>query len=715
MEGLVFGPAQQPWVTRTLTILPALVHAQDGGAVRLMLSEAGAMAPDLPSDLGGGGGRMQDALTVAEVLGRSLPRSRTAWWLEPAPVRCLHAGEHLRTHLTAVLNGSLSVALVDATALPLRLERRGAVARLLGDIPPLVVPTDARHLLFAFEERPDFYALALCSVNHAALRFEALPGLPLALASGVLDVEVAEECLVADAHWEVHRALAHEELLRGARAVGEAVAVWDALGAHSTDAPALVIARTALYAAAERLSDPGPHSLLGEDGRMGVADAALEARALARMAVRTAAASVARADAEAPALAWLMMDVADLGAVESARGPFHRLGEARQGALFQVRARSSSAARAVPETRTPLPANAPPEARRTAAGRSSTTRLRNAAAESGPLPFVPEPLWAWQREVREAVRDVLEPAAGAHARAGSWPAGLWDNLAARGWMGPTHRPDPPQSPGPVAQAVLLEEMGRVPPELAARVVANARVAWWLEAHSGLAQGAQLARALGEGQRWAAVRVHGPPLVLQDGRVSGVVQWHGHGAVDLLVAEVTCNGEPGLAVLDLPQTQLPGGVSRLERALSDTAVDDACYCTGASAVAGLQRLRAWEEVHQGARVVGLVTHLLELWRAGLSAQSPATLASQAPALGEAWASLAALRALLLTVLVGMDAGEDPAVVRGMLRQESNLLHRRVLLRATAAVGAEAARPGTPMRGHLEALALAEARKPFAGAR
>lgn len=655
-----WSPAQQPLVDQVAALAPALGGGSGTSAARALLQEGRLLAPDLPTDWGGQGGTLLQALTVAEALGRHLPRAASAALLDGAPVRLLRLLDRARDVLEPVLSGAAGAGLVDGTDGTLRLERRGNTVRLQGDVPSACVPRDARHLLFVLGTRGEPSGVALVPLHHASLRSEPVAQLPLQHLGGVLDVELGEHAL-----WEgqeVARALAMEELVRGARAQGEVVAAAlenpTTLKDDVAACAALWAARTGLYAAAERLWDGGPHTLLGADTRMGPWDSALEARAMVRTALADALAVVLRVLPLHPARVGLALDVALLGSPGLRSSPFLRLGEARAGlGAASVRPRLGSSVPRAADSRTPLPDAAVTEVgepRRMAARPAPRAPLGG-----GPLPFVPDPWRPAQREARALMLELLEPACAA-AREGAFPEGVLEALAGRSWLG--RRVDLADAASPPSPPMLLaaaEEWGRLPPTVACSLLDTALAAQLLEACGATAP----SLALATGRDVAALTLGGPPI--WSPATTHVVRVGTEG--------LTLHGRA--AGVDAPALWAGG--------------------TGAQAL----EARAWLELLWAARRLGLCGHVLEVWRATVhrvtNDPGPATFIP----LGQAWARLAETRALLWTTA----AAPQSAWMRRCLLHRAVTLHEDTLEQALAACGPESVRPGHALARHLEALA------------
>jgi hypothetical protein len=691
-----WGPRQQAVVDRAGIILDRLAQDASPAVVRQAWADGGVLAVDLPVDHGGGGGGLGEAMALAELLGLRASRGVSAAVLEACPLRLLGVMERGRVLRQQLLGGAAPVALLDVSAANVRLERRpGQPDRLVGDVPPLLIPAGARHWLVVFEARPDWLGLALLSSTHAALRVDGVEGVPLALASGVLDVAVEEEALALDASLEVSRALAAEELLKAARTVAESAAVTWPLGPIPSLLPArdrLLVARTSLHVAAERLLDGGALTLLGEDSRFGAASAALEARAVARQALQDAAwvhnaALEARGDnhpsstVQVPAL----LDVADSVPHDVVKGVWFRLGDGRQGALFANRTRPPPARQ---DSRTPLPVEVAPDTERKSGlpARSTTSRAPTFQAQWGPLPFVSEDARRVQVDARMAALELLDPHHAALDRDGVFPPGALEAATARGLCQPGSVP---------ALIALAEELGRVHPAWASTLLSNAT----------------LSLALG----------HAPALqALLDGVVAGqtptAVVWSSNLAPAVKGWSATADGVgrqdaalllvvgPVHSVLVQPST---GGVTLEAKATTRTVVPGVLRVVleqasplqvleGEPAAALVDAFRLGE----AARLCGITTHVLEVWRASLNGRPDATRVMQAERLGQCWAWLAQVRA---AVWVATTAGATPQD-RDAAWRAAKSLASQVLERAITGAGVDALRPGARLGEHVQTVRL-----------
>jgi len=731
------GPRQQDVADRTRALLAtlSLETRSNGPALRAALAGKSLLAVDAPVDVGGLGFTLAEALAAAEVWGEELTRAQSSALVEAVPARVLGVRDHTETLYKACVQGQAAAALLDVTSAGVKLDRRpGGASRLTADLAAMVTPQDARSLVFAFEERTDWVGLAVVAPHHAALRIEPLAGLPLMVAQGVMDVEVQDSDLIQDAPLEVVRALAAEELMRAARAVGEARAALLRVHGSGRVAPALtplmedrvLLARTALYAAAERLLDGGPHTLLGEDGRFGGAGAAMEARAVSRQALLDCALitggvmdALGEAGLEDPeAIGRVMaaqLDCALASPATTDKGVWYRLGDGRMGALFALRQRPSGSTRPAPaatsESSTPTAAAAETTERKSSVpGRVPSGRVATNALDVGPLPFVPEDVRPLQLATRQLVGEHPDALGVTVERDGTLPDGALDILRTRGLFSVAAPPDGGPGAGLCGVLTVLEELGRTHQAFSA-LVSTATGTPTLALHrdsSPLLRQAHLV-PLAAGESHAAL-AEAPVAATRDGSgyvLRGRAHVVSHPGVDVVFVPVSRDNHiEALAVVPLRDTRrkpsggaLKDAAVRLGLDLDEVRVPVQDLLRVDDAEGLYRQLRDMERLMWGARLVGMGTHSLEVWRAALTGRGDSTRTAHVRSVGQWWSRLAQVRALLWTTAMMAVQGEPVTDQATALARSAVDVCTQIVERSVTGVGVEALMSSARLREHL----------------
>ncbi|MEW5854117.1 MAG: acyl-CoA dehydrogenase family protein [Myxococcota bacterium] len=707
--------------------------------LRTAAGDAGVLCPDAP-DAAGRFGPLPDAMGVAEVLGQELPRALSVLLVDGTPARLLGVSDKTSQQLRACVQGALQVALLDVSAAGVALERRpGGASRLSGEVPAIMVPPDCPHLLFVFEERQDWLALALVSTTHAPLRTDPLSDLPMIMVQGLLDVAVPDEQLVGEAALEVIRALAAEELIRSARSLGEAhgaltrtvsllgsrrlpLGVVEPLLAEASTA--LLQARTANYAAAERLQDGGPYTLVGEEVRFANISAALEARSVARQALHGAATvmdacvrlqmltgELPTAELQAAFLAS-RRDIGAIGSVDITRTPWHRLGDNRMGAVPALRGRLAPQK---PDSRPPE-GGENGERKSSTPTRGGTQRMTLPHAEWGPLPFVPDDARRAQLETRKLVGEVLYAASPHVEKEGAIPEATVETLRGRSWPGSALVTEPGAA-GLLVYLTTQEELGRAHSAFGAWLGACAGAAaqgLLLGGQDGLRGSTLPGLQAGTTAATLALGEHGGPLVgARTGdellRVEGGAQaFYAGPRADAFVVLARERGGPagsllwisrGQEGLTVTEANAPPGACPLRRVqlTFKDALVPARNILGAPGDGPLlaERLVDIERLDMAVRALGLSTHALELWRAALTGRKPGTLLAQARPLGQLWARLAQARALLWSTAVRVAVGERRPSETAAVKLAATELCTQILDQVVAGAGSETLAAGSPL--------------------
>jgi alkylation response protein AidB-like acyl-CoA dehydrogenase len=781
---LAWGPQQAEVADRVLGLArgQGVLRPTEGGdgrpaeevvaSLRQALGEAGLLAVDAPVAVGGGGRTLLDALAVAEALGHALPEPVSLPLVAGVPARLLGLLSETALLKSCVL-GQAPVALLDAGTWPMKLERRpGGTQRLVGEVPAALVPPGARHAVLAFRDRPDWLALACVPLAHLSLRGTVLPEVSATLVQGLVDVEVTDAQVVTGAPLEVKRALASEELVRAARAVGQGWAALEAATGRARRVPAgadphqadqapvrrlvdavcwLLLSRHGVHAAAERLVNGGPHTLLGEEPRLGVICAALEARAVAHHALRDVARALDRC-LEVPPLsdtvggagsevAYLCsrLDLAATQALDEARGVMARLGDGRLGvlpALQQARPAGGAAGKAEstrPGTGTgtetearAAPGDPRPE-RRTSSGRSSTSRAAPGEVDLGPWPFVPEEAGRARQEARRWVAEQLYGGAPAVERDGAAWGPVLEAIKARGLLGiVAPREQGGLGHGVPAWLATQEELARAHPAVGTTVACGNAVASLIMA-LGPAEGSQGERleAVATGRvacalAWAAPGVTGsscPSVRAQPvgqgggfrlaGSLRGVPGVEGAGVLVVGVPEgLGGSGGPWWLWLDAAQPGVevrPWQHGKVRRwgdvEFHDVEVAPEQVMGDGGGPGALARVADVVRLDAAARLLGITAHLLELWRAGLTGRTAQTSSAHTRALGHLWARLACGRALTWGSALRLAQGEpDPAHVSASMLTAAQV-SQDALDGALTALGPEALVGASRLRMHL----------------